>query len=362
MTLPAFTHHPSKTPRSQDVRQNILSNPGFGAYFTDHMAASEWTCERGWFDARICPYGPISLDPAAGVLHYAQEIFEGIKVYRHADGGLWTFRPEANARRFDRSAQRLALPQLSPGMFTQSLRELVTADAAWVPSGAETSLYCRPFMIASEPFLGVRAARAVSYYVIASPAGAYFATGLKPAAIWVSTTYARASKGGTGAAKCGGNYAASLLPQRLAQEHGCSQVLFLDAVHGKYIEELGGMNLFVVYRDHRIVTPALSGTILEGITRDSIITLARAQGYTVEEQQIPLDTLCAELQSGDVTELFACGTAAVITPIGCLKGENFSIGSTDVRVGEVTTALRQSLTDIQYGRAKDPYQWMVRLV
>ncbi|MBO9875142.1 MULTISPECIES: branched-chain amino acid aminotransferase [Xanthomonas] len=356
-----FRLTPSTAARSAEARAQILAAPGFGNYFTDHMVAIEWSREQGWHDAEVRAYGPLALDPAASVLHYGQEIFEGIKAYRHADGSIWTFRPEANGKRLQRSAQRLALPELPVELFVESLRQLIAVDAEWVPSAPETSLYFRPFMIANEAFLGVRAAQKAGYYVIASPAGAYFAKGVAPVAIWLSTDYARAAKGGTGAAKCGGNYAASLLPQQQAQAQGCSQVLFLDPVEGKYIEELGGMNVFLVMRDGSLVTPALSGSILEGITRDSILQLARDRGMQVVERQVSIDEWRDGVASGEIAEVFACGTAAVVTPIGQLKGKDFAVGDLTAPAGPVTLSLRQELTDIQYGRVADRHGWLVRL-
>lgn len=347
--------------KSAAERAAILVNPGFGVHFTDHMVAIDWDKAGGWHDARVQPYGPLSLDPAAAVLHYGQEIFEGIKAYRHADGSVWTFRPEANGARLQRSAHRLALPELPVSEFVESLRQLVAADADWVPSAPETSLYFRPFMIATEAFLGVHAAAKAGYYVIASPAGAYFAKGVAPVSIWLSTDYARAAKGGTGAAKCGGNYAASLLPQQEAAAQGCSQVAFLDPVEGKYLEELGGMNLFFVFKDGRLVTPALSGSILEGITRSSILQLGRDRGLTVEERKVSVDEWKQGVASGEISEVFACGTAAVITPIGELKGKGFAVGDINAPAGEVTMAIRKELTDIQYGRLPDRHGWLVKL-
>jgi branched-chain amino acid aminotransferase len=358
---PAFTVQLSRHARSAAEREQILSAPGFGTRFTDHMVAITWERDHGWHDAQVRAYGPLQLDPAAAVLHYGQEIFEGIKAYRHEDGSIWTFRPQANGARLQRSARRLALPELPVELFVESLRQLIAVDGDWVPSAPETSLYFRPFMIADEAFLGVRAAQKASYYVIASPAGPYFAKGVAPVSIWLSTDYARAAKGGTGAAKCGGNYAASLLPQQIAAEHGCSQVLFLDPVEGRYIEELGGMNVFLVYQDGTLVTPALSGSILEGITRESILQLARDRGMQVQERKVTIDEWKAGVASGEIAEVFACGTAAVVTPIGQLKGEGFAVGDPDAPAGQVTLALRKELTDIQYGRLPDRHGWLVRL-
>jgi branched-chain amino acid aminotransferase len=339
----------------------ILANPGFGVHFTDHMVTIDWTVEKGWYDARVTPYGPLSLDPAASVLHYAQEIFEGLKAYRHADGSVWGFRVESNARRMQRSAHRLALPELPAADFVESIKHFVQADVAWVPSAPETSLYLRPFMISNENFLGVRAAKKAVYFVIGSPAGAYFSQGVAPVAIWVTQDFARAAYGGTGAAKCGGNYAASLLPQQEASAQGCSQVLFLDSQENKYIEELGGMNVFLVTRDHTLITPELTGSILEGITRDSIIALAKERGLKVIERKISIDEWRDGFASGDITEAFACGTAAVVTPIGALKGRDFTAGDINKPAGELTMSLRQALTDIQYGRAPDSHGWLTRL-
>jgi branched-chain amino acid aminotransferase len=356
----AFERTPSETARADAEREAILADPGFGKHFTDYMVQIDWTLDGGWHDARVVPYGPLQLDPAASVLHYGQEIFEGMKAYAHADGSVWTFRPDRNAARLQRSARRLALPELSTEDYIESVKQLVRADIDWVPRAAEQSLYLRPFMIANESFLGVRAAQRVGYYVIASPAGAYFTGGVAPVSIWLSTQYSRAGKGGTGAAKCGGNYAASLLPQAEAASHGCAQVLFLDSEEGRYLEELGGMNIVLVYKDGRIVTPD-SESILEGITRDSILELARDRGLTVEKRRVELSEWVEGVASGEITEVFACGTAAVITPIGRLLGEGLDVGDIDAPAGELTMSLRQELTDIQYGRIPDRHGWLTRL-
>ena len=347
--------------KDAQARAQILANPGFGIHFTDHMVAIDWSVNEGWHDARVQPYGPLTIDPACSVLHYAQEIFEGLKAYRHADGSVWAFRPEANAARMQRSAERLALPFLSEADFLESIRQLVAVDKDWVPSAPETSLYLRPFTIANEKFLGVRAAQQAAYYVIASPAGAYFPKGVAPVSIWVSEHYTRAARGGTGAAKCGGNYSASLRPQQEASQNGCSQVLFLDAEQGKYLEELGGMNLFLVRKDGTLLTPSLTGSILEGVTRDSIIQLAKARGHQVEERQITLDEWRDGFASGDIVEAFACGTAAVVTPICCLKAQSFSVGDEQAAAGDLTLSIRKELTDIQYGRAPDVHGWLRQL-
>ncbi|MDQ2850626.1 branched-chain amino acid aminotransferase [Dermatophilaceae bacterium Sec6.4] len=351
-------------PVSDQQRAAVLADPGFGNYFTDHMVTVTWTKGVGWHDARVTPYGPIAIDPSAAVLHYAQEIFEGMKAYRHADGSVWTFRPERNAARFARSSARMALPVMDETDFIDSLRALVTVDKSWVPEadGAETSLYLRPFMFASEPFLGVRPSNVVTFCVIASPAGAYFSGGVKPISLWISTDFARAGDGGTGAAKCGGNYASSLAGQLEGNEQGCDQAVFLDSSTHTYIEELGGMNLFFVYRDGRLVTPSLTGSILEGVTRDSILTLAKELDLRPEERRIPIQEWKDCAASGEIAEVFACGTAAVITPVGELKWDG---GSCDHRraghTDEVALKLRSALLDIQYGRVEDTRGWMTRL-
>jgi branched-chain amino acid aminotransferase len=360
-----FTQHLSATPKSAEERAAILADPGFGNHFTDHTAIVDYTADAegkgAWHDARIEAYGPISLDPSAAVLHYGQEIFEGLKAYRHADGSIWTFRPEANAARMNKSARRLALPELPEEYFLGAIRDLVSLDRDWVPSGEGEALYLRPFMIATEAFLGVRAAREVSFRVIASPAGNYFGGELQPVSIWISREYARAGRGGTGAAKCGGNYAASLVAQMEAEEHGCKQVLFLDQFNDNAVEELGGMNVFFVMKDGSLVTPALTGTILEGVTRDSVMQVAKDMGRSVTERKVTLDEWRDGVASGDIAEVFACGTAAVITPIGVLKDNTEFIGSEDATAGETTMAIRAQLLGIQTGTVEDTHGWLTRL-
>jgi branched-chain amino acid aminotransferase len=350
----------SDAPVSTARRTEILTNPGFGVHFTDHMFVSEWTPDAGWHDATVKPYGPFTMDPASSVLHYAQEIFEGLKAYRHPDGSVWSFRPDANDARFQRSAVRLALPSLPPGAFIEAVQALVEVDREWVPSGDEQSLYIRPFMFASEVFLGVRPARHVTFAVIASPAGPYFSGGVKPVSIWLSEDYNRAAPGGTGAAKCGGNYAASLLPQQEGISNGCDQVVFLDATEHSTLEELGGMNIFLVYGDGTLVTPELNGSILEGVTRSSVLELADELGYKVDERRVTINEWREGIANADISEVFACGTAAVLTPIGTLKWRDGQVSGSET-AGPVTLRLRQRLLDIQYGRTADPYGWMYRL-
>lgn len=345
-------------PATDAERAQALTDLHFGRVFTDHMAHARWTRAGGWGDYGIVPFGDLTLSPAAAVLHYAQEIFEGIKAYRHDDGSIWTFRPRYNAARLNLSARRMAIPELPEDDFIASLVDLVRTDADWVPSGEGESLYLRPFAFASEAFLGVHSASTIDYYVIASPSGAYFTHGLQPISIWVAQDYHRAGRGGTGFAKTGGNYASSLLPQEEADARGCDQVCFLDDVTEKNLEELGGMNVMVVDADGTVRTPRLTGTILEGNTRSAIIRLLQDSGRRVVEETIPLERLLEDISSGKVREVFACGTAAVVVPLGRLKGEGFDVS---IEGSEVTHEIYERLTGIQYGRLEDPYNWMYRL-
>ena len=359
--MTTFKVKPSPHPHTLEEREAALAELKFGKAFTDHMARATWEVDTGWSDYRVEAYAPLLLDPATAVLHYAQEVFEGLKAYRHADGSVWTFRPEANAARLAASARRIALPEVSEEMFLASIETLVRTDVEWVPSIPGSSLYLRPFMFASERFIGVRSAHKVDYIVIASPVGPYFAAGFTPVSIWVERDFNRAGPGGTGAAKFGGNYAASLLPQQVAAQNGCDQVCFLDAATGTRIEELGGMNTFFVTADGALHTPALSGTILEGITRSSIIEFARARGREVHEREITLDEVRNGIESGEIVEVFACGTAAVITPIGTLKSTDFEVTINNGEPGPITQEIYERITDIQYGRADDEFGWMRRL-
>lgn len=360
-----FTVSRNAEPASEQVRAAILADPGFGKHHTDHLVSIDYTDGVGWHDSAVIPYGPIQLDPSAIVLHYAQEIFEGLKAYRWADGSIVSFRPDANAARLQASARRLAIPELPTELFIESLRQLIAIDGAWVPpAGGEEALYLRPFVFATEPGLGVRPSRQYRYLVMASPAGAYFSGGVKPVSVWLSTEYVRACPGGTGAAKFGGNYAASLVAQAQAAEQGCDQVVWLDAVERRFVEEMGGMNLFFVFGTGgaaRLVTPELSGSLLPGITRDSLLQLATDAGFAVEERRIDVDEWRKKAAAGEISEVFACGTAAVITPVGVVKhadGE-FTVG--DGTPGEVTMALRDTLTGIQRGTFADTHGWMTTL-
>ncbi|OBG05849.1 branched-chain amino acid aminotransferase [Mycolicibacter sinensis] len=352
-------------PTPEEVRESILAEPGFGKYHTDHMVSIDYTVDAGWHNARVMPYGPIELDPSAIVLHYAQEVFEGLKAYRWTDGEIVSFRPEANAARMRASARRLAIPELPDELFIESLRQLIAVDAAWVPApGGEESLYLRPFIFATEPGLGVRPANEYRCLVMGSPAGAYFKGGIKPVSVWLSTEYVRACPGGTGAAKFGGNYAASLVAQAQAADNGCDQVVWLDAAERRYVEEMGGMNLFFVFGtggSARLVTPELSGSLLPGITRDSLLQLATDAGFAVEERKIDVGEWQKKAAAGEITEVFACGTAAVITPVSHVKSADGEFTIADGQPGEVTMALRDTLTGIQRGTFADTHGWMARL-
>ena len=355
-----FEIRPPANPASEKERTARLVDPGFGRIFTDHMALVRYSQAKGWHDARLESRANFPLDPATAVLHYAQEIFEGLKAYKREDGGVNLFRPDANARRFRNSAERMAMAPLPEPVFIEAVEQLVRADRAWIPGG-EGSLYLRPFMIASEVFLGVKPSAEYIFAVIASPVGSYFKGGPAPVSIWVSENYTRAAIGGTGAVKCGGNYAASLRAQAEAIDHGCDQVVFLDAVERRYIEELGGMNIFFVFEDGSLITPPL-GTILPGITRDSIIALSRDSGAVVREEPYTIDQWRTDAASGKLKEAFACGTAAVISPIGkvCSGSGDFLISGG--AAGPVAMGMRKQLVDIQYGRAADPHDWIRKVL
>lgn len=356
-----FTLERHPHPVAASERAARLVDPGFGRVFTDHMVIVRYDEEQGWHDARIMPRGAIEMGPSSAVLHYAQEIFEGLKAYRLDDGGTALFRPEANARRFQHSARRLAMPELPEDIFLESLRRIVEIDHDWIPESEGGSLYLRPFMIASERFLGVKPAAEYLYIVIASSAGGYFKSGAAAISLWASEDYTRAAPGGTGSAKCGGNYAASLVAQGEAIRQGCDQVVFLDAIERRWIEELGGMNIMFVFADGSIRTPPLGDTILAGVTRDSLLALAREEGIVAEEKPYALDQWRADAESGRLVESFACGTAAVLTPIGRVlaKSGSFTIG--DGEPGRMTMRLRERLESIQRGRSNDSHGWLQRL-
>ncbi|MFD5867721.1 branched-chain amino acid aminotransferase [Corynebacterium sp. NPDC060344] len=359
----------NEDPRSDEERTRILAKPGFGQHFTDHMVRIDWDADRGWHSPRVEAYGPLTMDPASSVLHYGQAIFEGLKAYRHADGSIVTFRPEQNARRFQRSAARIAMPELPEELFLEAVRLLVDIDQAWVPAaGGEESLYLRPMLIATEQTLGVHPSTSYSFLLIASPAGAYFTGGINPVKVWLSHEYVRACPGGTGDAKFAGNYAASLAAQAQAEEKGCDQVVWLDALERTWIEEMGGMNLAFLYPDNeaeagvKLVTPALSGSLLPGITRDSLLTVAADMGMDVEERRVSTADWESDATSGKMSETFACGTAAVITPVGEVDSRDGSFTINGGETGEWTMKLRERLTGIQRGDVPDEHGWLHTLV
>jgi branched-chain amino acid aminotransferase len=360
-TKPTFDVKKNPNPVTGEQRELLLANPGWGRVFTDHMVTLRYSEDRGWQDWRIEPRKALDLDPATTVLHYALEIFEGMKAYRLPDGGATLFRPHANARRFRNSAERLAMADLPEDLFVESVRALVCIDREWIPSAQGAALYLRPFMIGTEVGLGTKPSSDYIFCVIASPVASYFKGDGPAVTLWVSENFTRAAPGGTGAAKCGGNYAASLAAQAEGLREGCEQVVFLDAVERRWVEELGGMNVFFVFEDGSLQTPPLGGTILPGITRESLITLGRDMGLTVREERYSIDQWQEDARSGRLTEAFACGTAAVVTPIGKVKGRTHGFTVGDGKAGPVTQRLKAALTDIQFGRADDKHGWLDRL-
>lgn len=332
------------------------NNLGFGDFFTDHMFVMDYLADQGWHDPRIIPYGPITMDPSAMALHYAVEVFEGMKAYHCEDGKTRLFRPFENARRLNRSGSRFCMPELSEEDFVKSICELIKIDADWIPKEEGTSLYIRPFMFSDQCNVGVRLPVQFKFYVILSPVGAYYKEGLNPVSIYVEDEYVRAAKGGTGFTKCGGNYAASLIAQKKAKELGYTQVLWLDGAERKYIEEVGTMNvMFKINGD--IVAPELGDSILPGITRDSSLQLLRSWGYNVIERKISVDELFQAAKNGSLEEAFGTGTAAVISPIGLfsIHGENLPVG--DGKIGPTAQRLYDTLTGIQWGKIEDPFGW-----
>lgn len=359
--------HPTTTPLAAAERQKRMASPGFGRVFTEHMVTMRYVESRGgWQRGKLEPYAPLVLDPAAMVLHYGQAIFEGYKAYQQVSGAIATFRPGENARRFQASAKRLAMPPLPVESFLEAGDALIRQDRAWVPTAQGESLYLRPTMIATEPMLGVRPATEYLFVCFAATTGNYFPGGVKPVTVWISEDYVRAAPGGTGAAKFAGNYAASLVAQAQAAEKGCSQVVWIDAVERKYVEELGGMNLFFVLKKGgktHLVTPELSsGTLLPGVTRSSLLVLGKDAGYEVAERKFSIDEWQRGLDSGELTEVFACGTAAVITPVGAVKSNRGDWVIGDGQTGPVAASLRKALLDIQHGVAEDSHGWMHRVV
>jgi branched-chain amino acid aminotransferase len=362
----SFTLRPGQG-RPATERDQLLVNPGFCRIFTDHMVTVQWTAADGWHDGQLVPYGPFMLDPATAVFHYAQEIFEGLKAYRQASGPIVAFRPQRNAARFNLSAARMAMPQLPEAAFVQALELLVAQDRDWVPTAEGHSLYLRPFMIATQVGLGVgRPSQAFQFTVIASPAGHVFeGDAVRPVTVWLEEELTRAAVGGTGAAKTGGNYAAAFAGQQRALQNGCDQAVWLDAVEHKTVEEMGGMNLFFVFGSGdsaRLLTPALTGTLLPGVTRDTMLTLAPELGFPVTEGAITTGQWQRACASGEITEVFACGTAAVVTPVGAVKAADRDWVIGDGRPGPVTMRLREQLLGIQFGQLPDPHGWIHKII
>ena len=336
------------------------SNLGFGDIFSDHMFEMKYEEGKGWHDACIRPYSKIELNPAAMVLHYAQAIFEGLNAYRREDGGINLFRPWENFKRFNRSARRMCMPEIDEQFVMECMKELILIDKDWVPKNKGTSLYIRPFMFATEPHLGVRPSKSYLFLIITGPVGAYYKEGMNPVKIYVEDQYVRAAPGGTGDVKTGGNYAASLFSSEIAKKKGFTQVLWLDAVEHKYVEEVGTMNVFFVIEDELITSP-LTGTILPGITRDSVIHIAKDWGIKVVERRISIDEVIESAQNGKLKEAFGTGTAAVISPIGQItyKGKSYSINNGEM--GPLSKRLYDEIVGIQYGYKKDPYGWIERV-
>jgi len=341
-------------PRPQDA------SLGFGKYTTDHMFLMNYTDGKGWHDGRIEPYGFLRLDPAAMVLHYNQEVFEGLKAYHLEDGGIGLFRPQKNIERMNSSARRMVMPELDPDLFLRAMKELILLDRQWLPQSEGTSLYIRPTMIASEAALGVRPAKEYLFFIILGPVGAYYPEGFSPTKIYVSDKYVRASQGGVGETKTSGNYGATLYVSREASQKGYTQVLWLDAIERKYVEEVGTSNIFFLINDE-LVTPPLSGTILPGITRDSVLQLASHWGMNAVERPISIAEVIEGCKSRALKEMFATGTAAVISPVGllCYKGEDFKIA--EGQTGELSKKFYDEITGIQYGRREDPFGWRLRI-
>lgn len=331
---------------------------GFGTYFTDHMFLMDYSKEKGWHNARITPYGSLSMDPSTMVFHYGQAIFEGLKAYRTAENKIQLFRPEANLERLNSSARRLCIPPIDEAFGLECLKKLVELESEWVPRPEGTSLYIRPTVIATDPFLGVRASFTYTYFIILSPVGAYYPEGFAPVKIWVTTSYVRAVPGGVGETKTAGNYAASLYAGEKAHENGYTQVLWLDGVERRYVEEVGAMNIFFVI-DGELITPSLSGSILPGVTRDSVLKLARHWNMKVSERRISIDEVMEAHEKGKLDECFGTGTAAVISPVGELRYKDKVIKIGDGSVGPVANKFYKAITDIQYGRSSDPFNWIV---
>ncbi len=333
------------------------SSLGFGTIFTDQMFNMDYNPDNGWHNPRIEPYTAIEMDPATAVLHYGQAVFEGLKAYKTDSGGVQFFRPKDNFKRLNRSCQMLCIPEFDEAFVFDAMKQLISLEKDWIPGAPETSLYIRPTIIATDHFLGVRASYTYRFFIILSPVGAYYPEGFNPVKIWVTKDHVRAVRGGIGEAKAAGNYAASLYAGEEAHKHGYTQVLWLDGVHQKYIEEVGSMNIFFVI-DDELVTPILNGSILPGITRDSVITMAKKWNIKVSERQISIDELIDAHDSGKLQEIFGSGTAAVISPVGEMKYGDRVINIGGGKVGPMANRLYQAITDIQYGRTKDVMGWI----
>jgi len=353
MPTTTISTHFTATPKPRPKDSELV----FGRIFTDHMVLIDYEVSRGWYDPRVVPYGALSLDPAAAVLHYSQELFDGLKAFRGADGKVRLFRIDRHCRRMSEGAARLCMPGIDPELMREALLSLVRTDSAWVPSTPGTSLYLRPTLIATEPFLGVRPAERYLFFIIASPVGPYSGDAFEPAKIWVEDQFVRAAPGGLGAVKAGANYAASLLAAKEAKKRGFAQVLWTDATEHRYLEEVGTMNMVVRIGDE-FITPPLEGTILGGITRDSVITLLRDWGHVINERPIGMEELIAAHKRGELREVFGCGTAAVITPVGELGWKTERLVVNDGRPGEAAKRLFDAITGIQYARQADPHRWM----
>lgn len=347
----------TKSPKAKPTDE---SNLGFGHIFTDHMFIMDYETGKGWHDARIVPYGPLDLMPSAMCLHYAQEVFEGLKAYRTANDEIQLFRPEENFKRLNVSNQRLVIPEIDPEFCVEALNKLVNIEKDWVPHTDGASLYIRPFIIACDPFLGVRPADTYKFIIILSPSGAYYSTGLNPVSIYVEQNYVRAVKGGMGFTKTGGNYAASLAGQDEAHKQNYSQVLWLDGIEKKYVEEVGSMNIFFII-DGELVTPELQGSILSGITRKSVIELAKSWGLKVSERRIAIQEVADAYDAGKLDEVFGTGTAAVISPVGTLKWGDKVMTINDNKIGPVSQKIYDTMTGMQYGKLEDKFGWIYKV-
>ncbi len=361
MSSEAFAIIPASNPRTREEREQLLEAPGWGRVFTDHMVTLRYNPDQGWHDGRLSGFSELGMLPSCSVLHYGQAVFEGLKAYQQQDGAVAAFRPTLNAQRFAASARRLAMPELPESLFIESLRLLVNHDRVWVPQAEEHSLYMRPLEIAIDADLMTRPSGSYLYVLIASPVASYFPNGIKPVTVWLNDDYPRAVPGGTGTAKYAGNYAGAMLAQARAADRGCDQVIWLDSGERRYVEEMGGMNMFFVLADGTLVTPPLGGTILPGVTRASLLTLGQELGLRIEERRFSVEEWRKGVVTGRVAEAFACGTAAVITPVGEVRHQSGSFPAGTAESAEITTKMRRLLLEIQYGVQPDRHGWMTQL-